>query len=121
MNRLGDGIRYETPIGEYVVLSSELSKKALEPRLIRIPKGNDEPFVATSRTGEEFLYVLEGAVKFHMEPYSAILLKDGESVHFDARMPHGLVAAGDSDALVLVVCQSGNFVTEESMKEKVAR
>ena len=120
VNRLGDGIRYETPIGEYVVLSSELSKKALEPRLIRIPQGEDEPVVVTSRTGEEFLYVLEGTVKFHMEPYSAIVLKDGESVHFDAQMPHGLAAVGDSDALVLVVCQSGNFVLEEGMREKIA-
>ena len=118
VNRLGDGIRYETPIGECVVLSSELSKKALDPRLIRVAQDNDEPVAVGSRTGEVFLYVLSGSVTFHMEPYSAIVLKAGESVHFDAQVRHGLEAAEDSDALVLVVCQAGSSLVEERVKEK---
>ena len=43
-----------------------------------------------------------------MEPYSAVLLQTGESVHFDAAMPHGFTAAGDEDAWFLAVCQSVN-------------
>ncbi len=120
VNRLGDGLRYETPTGEYLVLSSELSKKTLEPRLIRVPKGQDEPTVLSSRTGEEFLYVLDGSVRFFMEPYSAIVLKTGESVHFDAQMPHGLEAVGETDARVLVVCQSGNVLADKDAKERIA-
>ncbi len=120
VNRLGDGLRYQTPLGENLVLSSELSKKTLEPRLIRVPKGHDEPTVLSSRTGEEFLYVLDGSVKFFMEPYSAIVLKAGESVHFDAQMPHGLAAMGEADASVLVVCQSGSVLADKDATEKIA-
>jgi len=40
-----------------------------------------------------------------MEPYSIMELREGESVHFDARMRHGWAAAGD-EAVALVVAQT---------------
>lgn len=119
VNRLGDGVRYDTPLGEYLVLSSELSKKAIQPTLVRLPKGQDAPTLTQSRTrtGEEFLYVLDGTVKFFMEPYSATVLKAGESVHFDAQMPHGWMSVGDADALALVVCQAGQVPADGTQNE----
>lgn len=107
VNRVGDGIRHETPLGEYQLLSGELSKKAFQPMLIRVPKETKEPILG-SHAGEEFLYVVSGPLRFYMEPYSGVLLETGESVHFDAAMPHGFVAAGDEDAWVLSVCQSAS-------------
>ena len=107
VNREGGGIRHETSLGEYQLLSGELSKKAFQPMLVRVPKGEQEP-ILNSHAGEEFLYVVRGALRFYMEPYSGILLKTGESVHFDATMPHGVTAAGEEDALFLALCQSAN-------------
>lgn len=106
VNRIGQGIRYETPIGEYEALSGELAKKVLQPMLVRVPKGRHAPPATSSHSGEEFVYVLSGTLEFHMEPYSPTILESGESVHFDARMPHGFVAVGDLDALFLSVCAS---------------
>ena len=122
VNRLGDGIRYETPFGERLVLSGELSRKALEPSLLYLPKETAEPPVEQihSHTGEEFLYVVSGAVKFYMEPYTPIVLKEGESVHFDAQMPHGWIAAGDTDAVTLVVSQTGTVAAKKDGAEKIA-
>ena len=122
VNRLGDGLRYETPFGERLVLSGELSRKALEPSLLYLPKETAEPAVVTihSHTGEEFLYVVSGAVKFYMEPYTAIVLKEGESVHFDAQMPHGWIAVGDTDAVSLVVRQTGTVAATKDGAEKIA-
>ena len=122
VNRLGDGIRYETPFGERLVLSGELSRKALEPSLLYLPKETAEPPVEQrhSHTGEEFLYVVSGAVKFYMEPYTPIVLKEGESVHFDAQMSHGWVAAGDTDAVTLVVSQTGTVAAKKDGAEKIA-
>lgn len=122
VNRLGEGVRYDMPFGACVVLSGELSRKALEPKLIHLPKETDEPPVVRthSHTGEEFVYVVRGAVQFFMEPYTAIILKEGESVHFDAQMPHGWVAVGDTDALTLVVCQTGSVAAEKDVAEKIA-
>ena len=113
VNRLGEGVRYESPHGEYLVLSGELAKKVMAPRLIRIPQGDETPSLVASHAGEEFFYVLRGAVKFFMEPYRSIVLKTGESVHFDARMPHATVAEGDEEALVLVVSQTDAMLTEK--------
>ena len=113
VNRLGDGLRYRSPHGEYLVLSAELAKKVMTPRLIRVPKSGETPAVVASHAGEEFVFVLSGAVKFFMEPYRSIVLKTGESVHFDARMPHATVAEGDRDALLLVVSQTDVISTEK--------
>jgi len=115
VNREGGGIRHETSLGEYQLLSGELSKKAFQPMLVRVPKGEQEP-ILNSHAGEEFLYVVRGALRFYMEPYSGILLETGESVHFDATMPHGVTAAGEEDALFLALCQSAN--SSDGMLEK---
>ncbi len=112
VNRLGKGDRHQSPHGEVLELSSELSKKALMPRLIRVPKGGEVPVVLAAHAGEEFAYVLSGSVKFFMEPYRATVLKAGDSVHFDARVPHSAVAEGQGEALVLVVSQSDVVLTE---------
>ena len=122
VNRLGDGVRHEMPFGDCVVLSGELSRKALEPKLFYLPKPTEESTVVTthSHTGEEFVYVVRGAVKFDMEPYNGIVLKEGESVHFDAQMPHGWVAVGDMDAVTLVVSQTGCVAAEKDVAEKKA-
>ena len=122
VNRLGDGVRSETPFGERLVLSGELSRKALEPCLLYLPKETAEPPAEKtySHTGEEFLYVVSGAVKFYMEPYTAIVLKEGESVHFDAQMPHGWIAVGDTDAVTLVVSQAGTVAAKKDGAEKIA-
>ena len=122
VNRLGEGVRYDMPFGECVVLSGELSRKALEPKLVYLPKETEEQRAVTihSHTGEEFVFVVSGAVKFHMEPYTAIVLKAGESVHFDAQMPHGWIATGDTDAVTLVVSQTGSVLAEKDVAEKIA-
>ena len=122
VNRSGDGVRYKMPVGEGVLLSGELSRKALEPKLIYHPKPTEEPTVVRthSHTGEKFVYVVSGAVKFCMEPYTDIVLKAGESVHFDAQMSHGWVAVGDTDAVTLVVRQTGSVPAEKDVAEKIA-
>ena len=106
VNRVGEGIPHETPLGDYHLLSGERSKKAFQPMLVRVRKGNQEPEILSTHEGEEFVYVVSGTLRFYMEPYGPILLEMGESVHFNATVPHGFTAAGDADACFLAVCQS---------------
>lgn len=108
VNRLGEGLRLGSSDCETLVLSGELSTKALHPRVIAVAKATDDDVVAGAHahTGEEFVYVVSGSVRFYMEPYSIIELNAGESVHFDARMRHGWAAAGDVAAVTLVVAQT---------------
>ena len=106
ITRAGTGIPYNTPLGEYYVLSSELAKKTLQPMLVCVPKGKEAPEILSNHGGEELIYVLRGSLAFFMEPYTPTILEQGDSVHFDGVMPHGFVARGDDDAWILSVCFS---------------
>ncbi len=57
--------------------------------------------------GEEFMYVIEGAIEVHSEFYDPITLRAGEYIYLDSEMGHGyLVADGFEEATVLAVCAS---------------
>ena len=112
INRVHDSIVYNSALGEYHVLSNELARKTLQPMLVCVPRGKEAPDILSNHGGEEFIYVLSGTLKFFMEPYSATVLEQGESVHFDGVMPHGFVAVGDEDAWILSVCLSEREIVE---------
>ena len=117
ITRAGGGVRYETPLGVYEALSSEIAMKALQPAVVHVPAGRREPATMSSHAGEEFLYILRGTVRFHMEPYSPTVLEQGDSVHFDSLMQHGFVALGDEDAVMLSVSVFDREVTGKMLGE----
>ena len=51
--------------------------------------------------GEEFIFVLRGAIYLHSEQYVPTLLEEGDSMYFDGNMPHAYVAADDQGADIL--------------------
>jgi uncharacterized RmlC-like cupin family protein/DNA-binding XRE family transcriptional regulator len=54
--------------------------------------------------GEEWLYVISGGLSLMFEDDDERhTLEPGDAAHFDARMPHRLAAATDTDAVVLLV------------------
>jgi transcriptional regulator with XRE-family HTH domain len=57
--------------------------------------------------GEELLYVLSGTLSLIFEKETHTL-ETKDSAHFDARLPHRLVAVGNRDAEVLVVAYVAN-------------
>ena len=117
ITRADEGVRYETPLGVYEALSSEIAMKALQPAVVHVPAGRREPAAKSSHAGEEFIYILRGSVRFYMDPYSPTVLKQGDSVHFDSLMRHGFVAAGDEDALMLSVSVFDRDVTRKMLGE----
>ena len=120
ITRAGGGVRYETPLGEYEALSSEIAMKALQPAVVRVPAGRSEPATMSTHAGEEIIYILRGSVRFYMEPYSPTVLEQGDSIHFDSLMPHGFVALGDEDALMLSVSVFDRENTRKMMKDSSA-
>ena len=120
VTRANEGVRYETPLGAYEALSSEIAMKALQPAVVRVPAGRSEPLAMSSHAGEELIYILSGSVRFYMEPYSPTVLEQGDSVHFDSLMPHGFVAAGEEDALMLSVSVFDRERTRRMMEDSFA-
>jgi transcriptional regulator with XRE-family HTH domain len=107
VNRKEDGLRQNTPNYDYLYLSTDITKKRMIPVLTRIRAKTLADFGPLIRhSGEEFIFILEGAIEVHTEHYQPIRLEAGESTYIDSSMGHAYLSVGDGDALVLGVCSS---------------
>ncbi|MBB3020972.1 transcriptional regulator with XRE-family HTH domain [Microvirga lupini] len=107
ITRNGDGVLQRTANYEYRYLCTELAAKRMVPIVTRIKSHTIQEFgPLVSHAGEEFIYVLEGAITVHTEFYEPVLLHRGDSIYLDSTMGHAYLAAGTEDALALGVCSS---------------
>jgi mannose-6-phosphate isomerase-like protein (cupin superfamily) len=105
LNRIGDGELIEMSNHTLRYLSTDLLRKQVTPILTEYRARTLEEFGELMRhAGEEFLFVLEGAVELHTELYSPVVLKAGESVYFDSRMGHAYLAHGPGPCRALSIC-----------------
>ena len=54
--------------------------------------------------GEEYAFVLEGAVELHTDLYAPVTLETGDSIYFDSGMGHAYLAAAPGTCRVLSIC-----------------
>lgn len=105
VTRAGGGDVYDTDVYRYEMLCSDLAKKKMIPIHARIKARSIGLFPRLiTHAGEEFVYVLDGAIELHTEHYQPLRLITGDSAYFDSRMGHALVSSGDADAEILWVC-----------------
>lgn len=106
ITRAGTGSMHVTPQYKYEALVTELTHKKFFPFRASITARNlplsqaDAPDIP-SHAGEEFVYVLSGAVELHTDYYAPCRLEAGDSVYFDSGMRHALVSVSEQDAEVL--------------------
>jgi transcriptional regulator with XRE-family HTH domain len=117
IGRLDDAVRVNTKNYDYYYLCAELRRKRMIPVYTRIRAKSVEEFgELVHHSGEEFIYILEGAVKVHTEFYDPVVLAAGESIYIDSNMGHGYIAAeGCDEAVVLAVCSSADESLLESL------
>src|ERR1700678_623652 len=103
-----DAVRVNTKNYDYYYLCPELRKKRMVPILTRIRAKSAEEFGAlVHHSGEEYIYVLKGAIKVLTEFYDPVVLNGGESIYLDSNMGHAYVTAeGCDEAVVLGLCSS---------------
>ena len=107
VNRKEDGLRQTTPNYDYLYLSTDITRKRMIPVLTRIRARSLADFgPLLKHSGEEFIFVLEGAIEVYTDHYQPIRLETGESTYIDSDMGHAYIAVGRKDALVLGVCSS---------------
>jgi transcriptional regulator with XRE-family HTH domain len=109
IGRLNDALHVKTDNYDYSYLCTELRQKRMIPLIARLRSNTREEFGAYVRhAGEEFVYVLKGAIVVHSEFYDPIQLETGESIYLDSAMGHAYVAAdGCDEALTLGVMSGG--------------
>ncbi|MFT5061856.1 MAG: transcriptional regulator with XRE-family HTH domain [Sulfitobacter sp.] len=100
----GHGVAHPTTTYEHEMLANALTKKAMLPYRTRVRARSFDEFEGWVRhDGEEFLYVLTGAVRLITEFYEPIDMRRGDSAYYDATMGHNVVSISDDDATILWV------------------
>jgi len=93
--RASYGYRYEA-------LASKKIGKNMEPYIL-YPDFEYSTFF--HHEGEEFFYVLEGKIEF-VYGDERYILEAGDSIYFDAHIPHSGISLGDKKAKVLIIIYS---------------
>jgi transcriptional regulator with XRE-family HTH domain len=94
-----DGSRYGY---RYDALAAPGREAGFEPLLVTLSPEHRDRAHFFSHPGHEFLLVLKGAMRLHYGRQD-ILLKNGDSAFFDARVPHSGVCGGRSPVTALSI------------------
>ena len=100
--RRGKGVQIERYPGyEYSSLAYNFRHRTMEPLLVLLD--SLKPAAAQiSHSGQEFNYVVEGQVKVTVGKTEHIL-SAGDSIYFDARIPHGQSAVNGTAQFITII------------------
>lgn len=99
----GNGVMFETRDVDYEVLCSEVAgQNQGYIRAIIKPREVDPNLDWHRHAGEEFIYVIKGALELRTEFYDPVILTAGDSILFDSSMGHHYVSKGHTDAECLI-------------------
>ena len=103
---------------DYMYLCTGLRHKRMVPMYGEIKAKTLEEFgELLSHPGEEFTYVISGAIEVHTKFYSPTRLEAGEYIYLDSTMPHAYLNAGKDKAIVICVCSS----PDENLSEELPK
>jgi len=102
--RKGGGYKITKNTGyDYKHLAFTFKDKLAEPFMVT-ENSYDSPVVPAQHThdGQEFEYLVSGSMEFHLGD-EVYILNEGDSIYFDARIPHAVKALGGGPAKFLAV------------------
>jgi transcriptional regulator with XRE-family HTH domain len=86
----------------YESLAYPKADKHMEPFHVTFEVKKKEDLIFFNHKGEEFIYVLDGQLEFNYED-ETYALATGDSLYFDASLPHAFRAVGKKPALAIDV------------------
>ena len=105
VTRVGRSSGASSKVYRHLYPAAELLGKMMVPIIIEVQARSVAEMGGFVRhAGEEYLYVLNGAVELHSDLYAPLSLGTGDSVYFDSGMAHAYVRVGDEPCRVLSVC-----------------
>ncbi len=102
-------------------LAPMFRKKISEPYFVRYsyePDLQDKPIHTTTHSGQEFDYILQGAMKVQVGEHIE-LLREGDSIYYDSATPHGMIAAEGRDCVFLAVVLPGEETEERQVMQTI--
>jgi transcriptional regulator with XRE-family HTH domain len=87
---------------DFFSLASGKASRHMEPFLIDVQPAEVHEHTLSSHEGEEFIYVLDGAIEVEYGKDRHVL-EAGDSIYYDSIVPHQVRAAGDAAARILAV------------------
>ena len=100
--RAGQGVQVERYPGyEFSSLAYNFKGRTLEPLLVYLDPSKPEAAQVT-HDGQEFNYVTEGKIKVTVGKRSYVLAA-GDSIYFDAKLPHGQAAAEGPARFITII------------------
>jgi len=100
--RKNKGVQIERYPGyEYSSLAYNFKHRTMEPLLVSLDSSKPEA-APVSHSGQEFNFVVEGKVKVTVGKTGHILCS-GDSIYFDARIPHGQSAVDGSAQFITII------------------
>jgi transcriptional regulator with XRE-family HTH domain len=100
--RRGKGVQIERYPGyEFSSLAYNFKHRTMEPLLVLLDSSKPQAALV-SHSGQEFNYIIEGQMKVVVAKTEHIL-NTGDSIYFDARLPHGQSAVNGTAQFLTII------------------
>jgi transcriptional regulator with XRE-family HTH domain len=107
VTRAGEGVTYRGLAFSYQFLGTQAVGKQMSPILGTVhARSINGPEDYARHDGEEFVYILTGAVDVHFEDGKIIHLERGDMLYFDSRIGHAYVTVSRQLARTIGACTS---------------
>lgn len=117
----GNSVTIETQNYRYDYLCSDLTHKRMVPMITEVKARTVAEFGdPVSHSGEEFIYVLEGAIQVNLEFYTPTIVRQGQGIYIDSQMRHSYILHECDRAVLLGVC-AGDDVDLQSTLVDLAK
>ena len=85
----------------YESLAPDKKDRHMEPFMVTLVPSKARKELST-HAGQEFIYILEGAMEVILEDYTDVLYP-GDSIYYDSSIPHLVRCHGDKETVILAV------------------
>ena len=115
VTRAGAGVTYRGEAFSYEFLGTQAAGKQMSPILGTVhARRFNGPQDFAHHPGEEFVYVLSGAVNVHFEGGRVVTLARGDSLYFDSRIGHAYVTTSRRLARTIGACTSESELMKQA-------
>ena len=104
LTRAGKGPAVErTKAYKYQALASGFKHRKADPFIVTVePNDQPQPITQNTHSGQEFNLVLKGNMLLNING-KELILHEGDSIYFDASIPHGMKALGGEQVQFLAI------------------